>query len=519
MNPKAGVAAAAVAIAVLPLLVVLLVTGTATEDRASGATAPGAAGAALNSDEVPAAYAPWISQAGQICPEITAPIIAAQIFKESSFRDHGLNGAGAAGPGQFLAGTFATYGVDADNDGKKDLHSVADAVVTTGRMDCALVKELAGKLPGEDPAKLALAGYHDGAGAVIAAGGVPASPVTQQYVSGILQLARTRFASQGVAGGTVVGASGGWVNPVAKGWTVGAAFHQAGTWSKGWHTGYDFAIAVGTPVVAAGAGKVTEINPMDPAWGNQVVISHGKLRTDDGRERYVESTYNHLHDFQVKVGDTVTAGQLVGHVGMTGRTFGPHLHFEMHASDTPGRFNWNSAPDTDFIDPWKWLQSHRGPAAPAPASNTGGGVSSAVVQKAIAVAAQQVGKPYVMGAVGPDRFDCSGLMIWAYDKATSGAIDLSGTRTTQIMAGSSSAARRNFSAVSDAAKQPGDLIFFQTEGAAAGWSHVGIYVGKVDGHNTMIEAANPSKGVVVTQIDSGYYGPDRPRTIRRVRGI
>lgn len=84
------------------------------------------------------------------------------------------------------------------------------------------------------------------------------------------------------------------------------------------HNGIDYAAATGTPVMASGDGKVvasgyTEFN------GNYVFIQHG--------ERYL-TKYLHLHKRQVKKGDKVRQGQVIGQVGATGMATGPHLHYE-----------------------------------------------------------------------------------------------------------------------------------------------------------------------------------------------
>lgn len=509
--------------------------------QASTGGGTGGQGSQLKPGSVPAEYVQWVNQAGSICPEITPPIIAAQIFVESSFKDHPPNAAGAAGPGQFIASTWAQYGVDADNNGTKDLHSVADAVVTTGVLDCALVKQLGSKVPDKDPVELALAGYNAGAGAVLQYRGIPPYPETQSCVSKILDLAANQFTDPNATCGGDSGTTGptsGWVNPVPKGWTVGAVFHQMGPWTwMGWHTGYDFAIAIGTPVMAAADGTVAEINhngqnPHGNAWGNQIIISHGKMQTANG-VRYITTTYNHLQDFTVKVGDHVKAGQVIGHVGLTGNTFGPHLHFEVHDSKTPS-FNWANPAADDFLDPWQWLQSHRGKASAAGSGDSGvtdsisntssgdcgsGGTTpaSGVVGAVIKAAKAQMGVPYSWGGGtinGPSRgsaqgantvgFDCSSLVMYAWYQGTGKTLILPRITNDQV-------ASNQVSAVPLAKIQPGDLIFFKIPGEA-GWGHVGLYIG---GGN-MIEAPHTGANVRISSITTGYYA-DIPSTVRRVK--
>ena len=84
------------------------------------------------------------------------------------------------------------------------------------------------------------------------------------------------------------------------------------------HRGIDYAAPRGTPVYAAGDGKVTKAG-FTRANGNYVFIAHGT--------RYV-TKYLHLHKRVVRTGQTVNQGQLIGTVGSTGYATGPHLHYE-----------------------------------------------------------------------------------------------------------------------------------------------------------------------------------------------
>ena len=115
--------------------------------------------------------------------------------------------------------------------------------------------------------------------------------------------------------------------PLAKGsYRIGAAFGATGSWSR-YHTGQDFAASSGTPVHAVTSGTVISGNV--GSWaGNYVVI-----RAADGSS----TLYAHMSNTDVKVGQQVTAGQKIGNVGSTGRSFGAHLHFEYYPSGvTPG---------------------------------------------------------------------------------------------------------------------------------------------------------------------------------------
>jgi murein DD-endopeptidase MepM/ murein hydrolase activator NlpD len=91
------------------------------------------------------------------------------------------------------------------------------------------------------------------------------------------------------------------------------------------HTGVDIVAPVGTQVMAA-AGGVVSASTFMPEYGNVVDVDH-----DNG----LTSRYAHLSKRLVKVGDVVMKGQLIALVGNTGRTTGPHLHFEVREKGIP----------------------------------------------------------------------------------------------------------------------------------------------------------------------------------------
>ncbi len=98
----------------------------------------------------------------------------------------------------------------------------------------------------------------------------------------------------------------------------GKRFNPA-TNSEAFHTGVDFVLAAGNSVYATASGVVVKAaNSGD--YGNQIVIEHNKKLTTSSA---------HLERILVKVGEKVEAGQLIGLVGSTGRSTGPHLHFEV----------------------------------------------------------------------------------------------------------------------------------------------------------------------------------------------
>jgi murein DD-endopeptidase MepM/ murein hydrolase activator NlpD len=91
------------------------------------------------------------------------------------------------------------------------------------------------------------------------------------------------------------------------------------------HNGIDLLAPLGTPVLSTAAGTVaTVIN--DKTWGVRIEIQHAlKLRT----------VYAHLGIARTSVGKRVLRGDIIGTVGASGLTTGPHLHYEIHCSDMP----------------------------------------------------------------------------------------------------------------------------------------------------------------------------------------
>lgn len=136
--------------------------------------------------------------------------------------------------------------------------------------------------------------------------------------------------------------TGAWVFPLGQAhYVLTAGFGDCGVHWSNCHTGQDFAVPTGTPVVAVGSGTVIFAGWAGP-YGNAVHILHaGGIAT----------WYCHLRIIDVQQGATVDAGQLVGLSGATGNTTGPHLHLEVRtgASETS-----SGVP----IDPLPWLRDH-----------------------------------------------------------------------------------------------------------------------------------------------------------------
>ncbi len=86
------------------------------------------------------------------------------------------------------------------------------------------------------------------------------------------------------------------------------------------HAGMDFSAPAGTPVYAPGDGVVTRADNRVSGYGNHIRIDHGFGYT---------TLYGHLHKYNVRRGQKVKRGDLIGFVGNTGRSTGPHLHYEI----------------------------------------------------------------------------------------------------------------------------------------------------------------------------------------------
>ncbi|MFF7279290.1 peptidoglycan DD-metalloendopeptidase family protein [Streptomyces griseorubiginosus] len=128
--------------------------------------------------------------------------------------------------------------------------------------------------------------------------------------------------------------AGAWVTPVAV-YELSAGFGSGGSrWANG-HTGQDFAVPIGTPVRAVGAGRVVKVS-CGGAFGIEVVIEHpGGYYTQ----------YAHLAAVTVDQGDGVAPGQWIGQSGTSGNSTGPHLHFEVRVTPETG----------SAVDPVPWL--------------------------------------------------------------------------------------------------------------------------------------------------------------------
>ncbi|MBV9961785.1 MAG: M23 family metallopeptidase [Parafilimonas sp.] len=92
------------------------------------------------------------------------------------------------------------------------------------------------------------------------------------------------------------------------------------------HAGLDFAAPIGTPIYATADGTVTDAGFDAGGYGNRVIINHGYG---------YETLYGHMYKTKARPNQKVKRGELIGYVGSTGKSTGPHCHYEVHRNGTP----------------------------------------------------------------------------------------------------------------------------------------------------------------------------------------
>lgn len=125
-------------------------------------------------------------------------------------------------------------------------------------------------------------------------------------------------AGPGTCGLQERGPSSGWVRPLAS-YNITRGFAD-------WHMGIDLGASEGTPIMAANTGRVIFAGWSTWGYGYMVALSHGPYTT----------LYAHMSAYNVSCGQVVSAGQVIGAVGSTGNSSGPHLHFEILYGFTRG---------------------------------------------------------------------------------------------------------------------------------------------------------------------------------------
>ncbi|UHQ54861.1 MULTISPECIES: M23 family metallopeptidase [Microbulbifer] len=115
--------------------------------------------------------------------------------------------------------------------------------------------------------------------------------------------------------------------PISRGWMSSRYGYRTDPFSgrRSWHKGVDFAGKDGSDVVAVAAGVVTWAEDRY-GYGNLVEINHGNG---------YKTRYGHNRDIKVELGEVVKKGQVIALMGSSGRSTGPHVHFEVYKNDRP----------------------------------------------------------------------------------------------------------------------------------------------------------------------------------------
>jgi murein DD-endopeptidase MepM/ murein hydrolase activator NlpD len=92
------------------------------------------------------------------------------------------------------------------------------------------------------------------------------------------------------------------------------------------HAGLDFTAPQGTPIYATANGTVVTAGFTEGGYGNHVVINHGYG---------YETLYGHMFKVKARIGQVVKRGEVIGYVGSTGKSTGPHCHYEVHKNGVP----------------------------------------------------------------------------------------------------------------------------------------------------------------------------------------
>ena len=246
---------------------------------------------------------------------------------------------------------------------------------------------------------------------------------------------------------------------------------------KNLHRGVDIAVAQGTPIKTIHDGRVVSTGDAGD-YGLCIVIED---------EKGYQSRYAHCSSLSVTAGQEVKRGDVIGAVGNTGNSTGPHLHLEIML-------------DGEYLNPYYFVDTGEDgtsgiipgePGGPVIPDYPGEPVTDDTYAAMLNEAQKYLGYPYVWGGSSPSTsFDCSGFVSWVinhsgWDVGRLGAQGLYNICTP----------------VSLENAQPGDLIFFWHTYDAPnpnGVTHVGIYVG----NGQMIHCGDP---ISYANINSSYW--------------
>ncbi|MFI6123255.1 peptidoglycan DD-metalloendopeptidase family protein [Streptomyces sp. NPDC051064] len=179
---------------------------------------------------------------------------------------------------------------------------------------------------------------------------------TYQGMIGAAPIGFIEKAIEYIRGKDIVEGTGDWLKPVSA--PYGTPFGKKGSmWSSGQHTGLDFPAKTGTSIRAVDNGQVRTAASSGP-YGQHIEVNHGGG---------LSSLYAHMSAMVAKVTEGVTRGQVIGKVGATGNTTGPHLHLEARQGGKA-------------VDPMRYLEGGTGGEAGAGVERFRGVVTQALGQ-------------------------------------------------------------------------------------------------------------------------------------------
>jgi murein DD-endopeptidase MepM/ murein hydrolase activator NlpD len=284
---------------------------------------------------VPAGLVPVFNEASRVYA-VNAYLLASIADRESTFGTgpgwRTVNGAGCVGLMQMCVG-----GAGGDSWGatkyayRRGQRPPRYSFMTAGHPEVldsfdnvmAAAVHLRGKVGGRPIPNLdalayqALCGYY----------GACSDGIAGNYASDVLERARAwqREAATTGSAAPALGETGPMVWPVRG--RVTSLFCERRAWEV-CHPGVDIAVASGTPILAAAAGRVSVVQSTGSSggYGNFACLQH----TSE-----LSTCYAHQQRFLVRIGEIVDRGQPIGISGCTGRCYGPHLHFEVRLNERP----------------------------------------------------------------------------------------------------------------------------------------------------------------------------------------
>jgi cell wall-associated NlpC family hydrolase len=300
-SPRTTAVIAAPAALILLVSLVLMVTAGGAQHAQADTKHRVTGNTGFNQQAVPDWARQALLDAATTCPEVTAPVLAAQIEVESAWNPNAYNtGSQATGLAQFIPSTWQAWGQDANDDGHADPRNPVDAITSQAASMCHHV-DFVTDTPGltGEILDLALAAYNAGPGTVQRFRGIPPYPETTNYVTKIRHLANTKYATpppstadgpiaaviQKAAehvGKTMYAWGGGTLNGPSEGFDIDAGvigFDCSSLVRYAYHQGTNHTVTL--PRVSHDQYHATKHNPVaieDLQPGDLLFWGHGRIR-------------------------------------------------------------------------------------------------------------------------------------------------------------------------------------------------------------------------------------------------